>query len=231
MCWRDHRWDHKVLHDCVDEDDSEENDESDNENDDEDDTKRALSRIWWCWFWHWFWWDWFWCWFWWCWFERRDFVLRIVLSVVLKREKFFSFYIAEWEMSSEKWWTEHDNESDKRLLDRVKWEIVDFRRSRLFHLLLTCATMFVSSFMRFFTYCAFCFDDEHLTNAFLMLWFFASIAFWDRKTLTFDVIISSIIVALLDFVVTKKSLASVKFFVSDEMSLNDCVDRLDENEF
>jgi hypothetical protein len=36
---------------------------------------------------------------------------------------------------------------------------------------------------------------------------------------------------LLDFAVTKKSLASVNFFVSDEMSLNDCVDRLDEDEF
>ncbi len=44
-------------------------------------------------------------------------------------------------------------------------------------------------------------------------------------------IISSAIVALLDFAVTKKSLASLNFFVSNEMSLNDCVDRLDENEF
>jgi hypothetical protein len=45
------------------------------------------------------------------------------------------------------------------------------------------------------------------------------------------VIISSTIVTLLDFVVTKKSSASVNFFVSDEMSLNDCVDRLDKDEF
>ncbi len=44
-------------------------------------------------------------------------------------------------------------------------------------------------------------------------------------------IISSAIVALLDFTVTKKSFACVNFFVSDEMSLNDCVDRLDEDEF
>ncbi len=39
----------------------------------------------------------------------------------------------------------------------------------------------------------------------------------------FDVIISSAIVALLDFAVTKKSFARVNFVVSDEMSLNDCV--------
>jgi hypothetical protein len=45
------------------------------------------------------------------------------------------------------------------------------------------------------------------------------------------VIISSAIVTLLDFAVTKKSFASVNFFVSDEMSLNDCVDCLDEDEF
>jgi hypothetical protein len=63
-------------------------------------------------------------------------------------------------MSFEKWWTEHDNEFDKRLLDRIEWDVVDFRRSRFFHLLLTCATVFVSSFMRLFTYCAFCFDDD-----------------------------------------------------------------------
>jgi hypothetical protein len=45
------------------------------------------------------------------------------------------------------------------------------------------------------------------------------------------VIISSAIVALLDFAVTKKSFARVNFVVSDEMSLNDCVNRLDEDEF
>jgi hypothetical protein len=45
------------------------------------------------------------------------------------------------------------------------------------------------------------------------------------------VIISSTIVALLDFAVTKKSFADVNFFVSNEMSFDDCVDRLDENEF
>ncbi len=44
-------------------------------------------------------------------------------------------------------------------------------------------------------------------------------------------IISSAIVALLDFAVTKKSFARVNFVVSDEMSLNDCVDRLDEDKF
>ncbi len=44
-------------------------------------------------------------------------------------------------------------------------------------------------------------------------------------------IISSAIVALLDFAVTKKSFARVNFVVSDEMSLNDCVNRLDEDEF
>ncbi len=44
-------------------------------------------------------------------------------------------------------------------------------------------------------------------------------------------IISSAIVALLDFAITKESFARVNFVVSDEMSLNDCVDRLDENEF
>jgi hypothetical protein len=38
-------------------------------------------------------------------------------------------------------------------------------------------------------------------------------------------------VALLDFAVTKKSFARVNFVVSDEMSLNDCVDRFDEDEF
>jgi hypothetical protein len=45
------------------------------------------------------------------------------------------------------------------------------------------------------------------------------------------VIISSAIVALLDFAVTKKSFADMNFFVSDEMSFDDCVDRLDEDEF
>jgi hypothetical protein len=45
------------------------------------------------------------------------------------------------------------------------------------------------------------------------------------------VIISSAIVALLDFAVTKKSFARVNFVVSDKMSLNDCVDCLDEDEF
>jgi hypothetical protein len=49
--------------------------------------------------------------------------------------------------------------------------------------------------------------------------------------LIFDVIISSAIIALLDFAITKKSLTSVSFFVSNKMSLNDCVDRLDEDEF
>ncbi len=44
-------------------------------------------------------------------------------------------------------------------------------------------------------------------------------------------IISSAIVTLFDFAVTKKSFACVNFVVSDEMSLNNCVDRLDENEF
>jgi hypothetical protein len=45
------------------------------------------------------------------------------------------------------------------------------------------------------------------------------------------VIISSTIVTLFDFAVTKESFARVNFVVSDEMSLNDCVDRLDEDEF
>jgi hypothetical protein len=129
------------------------------------------SWFWWCWFWRWFWWCWFWCWFWWfwcwfwwCWLERRDSVLKIVL----RREKFFSFYTAEWKMNLEKWWTKHDDEFDRRLhlLDRKKWDFVDFRRSRLLHFLLTYATVFVSNIMRFFTYCAFFLDDEHLTNAF-----------------------------------------------------------------
>jgi hypothetical protein len=80
-------------------------------------------------------------------------------------------------MNLEKWRTEHDNESDRRLFDRKEWDFVDFRRSRLLYLLLTYATVFVSSIMRFFTHCAFCSDDEHLTNTFLMIWFFASIAF------------------------------------------------------
>jgi hypothetical protein len=134
-------------------------------------------------------------------------------------------------MSFERWRTEYDNESDRRLLDRKEWDFVDFRRSRLFHLLLTYATILVSNIMKFFTHCAFCLDDEHLRDAFLMIWFFASIEFWNRKTLIFDVIISSTIVALLDFAVTKESFVRVNFVVSDEMSLNDCVDRLDENEF
>ncbi len=159
MNWRDHRWDHKMLHCDADEDDNEderndendESNESDNENDDKDDAEKSQNWSWWCWFW---------CWFWWCWFERRDFVLR--------RERFFSFYTAEWKMSLEKWWTKHENEFDWRLLNRIKWDVVDFRRFRLLHLLLTCATVFVSNFMRLFTYCAFCSDDEHLTNVFLM---------------------------------------------------------------
>jgi hypothetical protein len=49
--------------------------------------------------------------------------------------------------------------------------------------------------------------------------------------LIFNVIVSSTIVALLDFWVTKKFLTCVNFFVSDEMSLNDCVYCLDEDEF
>ncbi len=44
-------------------------------------------------------------------------------------------------------------------------------------------------------------------------------------------IVSSAIVALLDFCVTKKSFACVSFVVSDEMSLNDCVDRFEKDEF
>jgi hypothetical protein len=135
-------------------------------------------------------------------------------------------------MNLEKWWTKHDDEFDRRLhlLDKKEWNFVDFHRSRLLHLLLTYATVLVSNIMKLFTYCAFCSDDEHLTNVFLMLWLFASIAFWNRKTLIFDVIISSAIVALLDFAVTKEFFARVNFVVSDEMSLNDCVDRLDEDE-
>jgi hypothetical protein len=159
--------------------------------------------------------------------------LKIFLKIVLRREKFFSFYTVEWRMNLEKWRTKHDsdNESDRRLLDKEEWDVVDFCRFRFFHLLLTYATIFVSSIMKFFTYCAFCFDEQHLINVFLMIWFFASIAFWNRKTLIFDVIISSAIVALFDFTVTKESFACVNFVVSDEMSLNDCVDRLDEDEF
>ncbi len=220
MCWRDHERDHKILFKSVDANDSEEiiEDEDSSESDVEDNSERAQI---------WFWW------FWWCWFERRDSVLRILLRIVLRREKFFSFYTAEWKMNFEKWRAEHDsdNESDRRLLDRKEWDVIDFRRSRLLHFLLTYATVLVSNIMRFFTYCAFCSDDKHLTNVFLMIWFFASIAFWDRKTLIFDVIISSAIVALFDFAVTKESFARVNFVVSDEMSLNDCVDRLDEDEF
>jgi hypothetical protein len=159
-------------------------------------------------------------------------VLRVVLMIVL-RDEFFSFYIAEWEINFEKRWAEYDNKFNRRLrlLDRKEWDFVDFRRSRLLHFLLTYTTVFVSSIMKFFTYCAFCSDDEHLINVFLMFWFFASIAFWDWKTLIFDVIISSIIVTLFDFAIMKKSFTRVNFVVSDEMSLNDCVDRLDENEF
>jgi hypothetical protein len=103
--------------------------------------------------------------------------LKIVLKIVFRRENFFSFYIAEWKMSLEKWRTKHDNEFDRRLLNKIKWSFINFRRFRLLHLLLTCATILVASIMKFFTYCAFCFDDEHLTNAFLMIWFLASIAF------------------------------------------------------
>ncbi len=220
MCWRDHEKNHKILFKSVDANDSEEiiESESNNENDVENNSEEAQI---------WFWW------FWWCWFERRNSVLQIFLKIVLKHEKFFSFYIVEWKMNLEKWRTEHDNDNefDRRLLDKKEWNVVDFRRSRLFHLLLTYATIFVSSIMRFFAHCAFCSDDEHLTNVFLMIWFFASIAFWDQKTLIFDVIISSTIVTLFDFAVTKESFARVNFVVSNEMSLNDCVDRLDENEF
>ncbi len=127
--------------------------------------------------------------------------------------------------------TKHDNEFNRRLLDEIKWYVVDSRRFRLLRFLLTNATILASSFMKLFTYCAFCFDDEHLTNAFLMFWFFASIAFWKRKTLIFDVIISSRIVTLFDFAVTKNSFANVNFIVSNEMSLNDYVDCFDENKF
>jgi hypothetical protein len=134
-------------------------------------------------------------------------------------------------MSFEKLKTKHDNKFNRHLLDEIEWNVVDFRRFCFFHLLLTCATVFASSFMKLFTYCAFCFDDEHLINAFLMFWFFASIAFWKRKILIFDVIISLTIITLLDFAITKKSFARVNFVVSDKMSLNNCVDRLDENEF
>ncbi len=219
MCWRSREENHKMLYKSIDKNDSEKiiENEDNNENDVEDNNEKA--RIW------------FWCWFWWCWFEKRDFVLRIVLKILLRREKFFFFYTVEWRMRFKKWQTKHDNESDRRLLDKIKWYFVDFRRFRLLHFLLTCATILVSNILRFFTYCAFCSDDEHLTNVFLMIWFFASIAFWNRKTLIFDVIISSTIVALLDFAVTKKSFACVNFVVSDKMSLNDCVDRVDENEF
>jgi hypothetical protein len=220
MCWRDHEKNHRILFESVDANNSEEiiESESNNEKDVEDNSER--TRIW-------FWW------FWWCWFEKRNFVLRVFLKIILRRERFFSFYTAEWEMNLEKWRTKYDNdnESDRRLFDRKEWNVVDFRRFRFFHLLLTYATVLVSNIMKFFTYCAFCFDDEYLTNAFLMIWFFASIAFWDRKTLIFDVIISSAIVALLDFADTKEFLARVNFVVSDEMSLNSCVDCLDEDEF
>jgi hypothetical protein len=71
-------------------------------------------------------------------------------------------------VSFEKLKTEHDNESDRRLLDEIEWNVVDSRRSRFLRFFLTCATVLASNFMRFFTYCAFCFDDEHLTNTFLM---------------------------------------------------------------
>ncbi len=219
MCWRNHEENHKILYESVDESDSEEiiENEDNSENDVEDNNEK--TRIW------------FWCWFWWCWSEKRDFVLRIVLKIVLRREKFFSFYTTEWKMSLERKRTKHDNEFDRRLLDKKEWDFVDFRRFRHLHFLLTNTTVLVSSIMKLFTYCAFCFDDEHLTNIFLMIWFFVSIACWNRKTLIFDVIISSAIVTLLNFAVTKKSLARVNFVVSDEMSLNDCVDRFDENEF
>ncbi len=134
-------------------------------------------------------------------------------------------------MNLEKLRTKHDDESDRRLLDEIKWDVVDSRRFCLLRLLLTNATIFVSNLTKFFIYCAFCFDNEHLTNAFLMFWFFASIVLWNRKTLIFDVIISSTIITLLDFKVTKKSFTRVNFFVSDKMSLNDCVDYFDENKF
>jgi hypothetical protein len=134
-------------------------------------------------------------------------------------------------MNLERWQTKHNNEFNQCLLNEIKWNVVYFRRFRLFHFLLKCATVFVLSFMKFCTYYAFYFNDEHLTNAFLKFWFFASIVFWKRKTLIFDVIISSIIITLLDFVVTKNFLTSVNFFVSNEILLNDCVDCLDEDEF
>ncbi len=44
-------------------------------------------------------------------------------------------------------------------------------------------------------------------------------------------IIFSTIVTLLDFAITKEFLARVNFVISDEMSLNDRVDRFDEDEF
>jgi hypothetical protein len=44
--------------------------------------------------------------------------LRVVLRIVLRRDKFFSFYIAEWKMNLERWREEHDNESDRRLFDK-----------------------------------------------------------------------------------------------------------------
>jgi hypothetical protein len=157
--------------------------------------------------------------------------LKIFLRIVLKREKFFFFYIVEWKMNFEKKRTKYNNEFDRRLLDKIKWDFVDFRRFRLFHLLLMCATILASSIMKFFTYCEFCFDDEHLTNVFLIIWFFASIALWNRKTLILNVIISSIIITLLDFAITKKSFARVNFVVSNKMSLNDCINCFDENEF
>jgi hypothetical protein len=230
--WRDYKNNHEMLCKDVDDNDNEKNSEceNDSENDDEDDNEETQNWFWWFEFW--------WCWFCECSIEKSEWVRFLkndwrdsVLKIVLKREMFISFYIAESKMNLRKLKTEHDDEFDRRLLDWIKRSVVDFRRFRLLHLLLTRATILVSSFMRFFTYCAFCSDDKHLTNAFLMFWFFASIALKKWKTLIFDVIISSAIVALLDFAVTKKSFANVNFFVSDEISLNDCVDRFDEDEF
>jgi hypothetical protein len=158
--------------------------------------------------------------------DRRNFVLRIVLQ----RDIFNSFYIVEWKINFWDLSNEH-NEFDWRLFNKKKWDVVDSRQFCFLRFRLTNAIMFASSIVKFFAYCAFCFNVEHLTNAFLMLEFFASIALWKRKTLISDVIVLSTIITLLDFWITKKSFKYVNFFVSNEMSLNDCVDRLDEDKF
>ncbi len=54
MRWRDHRRDHKMLHDDVIWNDDEESNEDDDESDNEDDKERTQSWFWW----RWFWWRW-----------------------------------------------------------------------------------------------------------------------------------------------------------------------------